>query len=104
MPYDNLYIRVLSTDEQTNQLFNANEGSSGLQFMVSYPVDEDGNINYQFIGNVNVRDLTISEASAKIQSVLSDYVPRASIIVRFVDNKVTVIGQVEHQGLYTFSQ
>lgn len=104
MPNDNLYIKVLSIDEQSNTLFNANQGNAGLQLLISYPVDEDGNINFQFVGNIQVKGLTVNEASAKIQSVISEYIPRSSVIVRFVENKVSLLGQVENEGVYTFTQ
>jgi polysaccharide biosynthesis/export protein len=102
--FDNLYIRVLSIDEQTNTIFNANEGNTGMQFMISYLVDENGNINFPFVGNINVGGLTITQASTKIQTALSEYVPKTSVIVRYVENKVTVMGQVERQGVYSFTQ
>ena len=103
-PYDHLYIKVLSIDEQTNRLFDVNQGNAGLQVMITYLVDKDGNIDFPFIGNINLAGLTISQASSKIQSALSQYIPKASLIVRFLENKVTVMGQVEHQGVFTFTQ
>jgi polysaccharide export outer membrane protein len=105
MPFDNLYIKVISIDEQTNQIFNPNEGTMvGSANFIGYLVDEKGNINFPFVGNINVGGLSISEATIKIQSALSEYVSKTSLIVRFVDNKVTVMGQVERQGVFPFSQ
>jgi polysaccharide biosynthesis/export protein len=104
MPYDNLYIKVLSIDEQQNRLFDANQGNAGLQVMISYLVDNDGNIDFPFVGNLNVAGLTINQASTKIQTALSEYVPKTSIIVRFMENKVTIMGMVDHQGVFQFIQ
>jgi polysaccharide export outer membrane protein len=100
MPFDNLFIRVLSIDEQTNTLFDVNAGNAGLQFVVGFLVDENGNIDFPFVGSVNVAGLTLSQASLKLQESLSDYVPKASIVIRFIDNKVTIMGQVEHEGVF----
>jgi polysaccharide export outer membrane protein len=104
-PFDNLYIKILSIDDNTNRLFNSSEGTmSSSSNTISYVVDEKGNINFPFVGNINVGGLSISEASNKIQNALSEYVSKISVIVRFVDNKVSVLGQVENQGVYSFSQ
>lgn len=108
-PFDKLYVRVLSIDLQTSQIFNASDemrmGSYGsLAGLIGYPVDEDGNINFPFVGNINVLSLTTTEAAAKIQSALSDYVSNTSIVVKYVDNQVTIMGEVQRQGVYSFSQ
>jgi len=109
MPFDKLYIRVLSIDLQTSQIFNTAEEMRSLGYGVSsgllgYLVDEEGNINFPFVGKINVASLTTAEAAVKIQEALSDYVANTSIIVKYVDNQVTVMGEVARQGLYPFSQ
>ena len=108
-PFDKLYIRVLSIDLQTNQIFNSTEelrlGAYGSTAgLIGYLVDEDGNISFPFVGKINVMDLTTADAADKIQKALSDYVPQTSIIVKYVDNQVTVMGEVQRQGIYSFSQ
>lgn len=103
VPFDNLYIKVLSIDEQTNQIFDANAGGGSL-FLITYPVDDKGNIDFPFVGSINLEGLNISQASTKIQTALSAYVPKASVIVRFVENTVTVMGQVSQQGTFSYTQ
>ena len=77
---------------------------SNMAGLIGYLVDEEGNINFPFVGEINVVDLTTAEAADRIQKALSDYVPQTSIIVKYVDNQVTVIGEVQSQGVYSFSQ
>jgi polysaccharide biosynthesis/export protein len=105
MPFDKLYINVLSIDPQTSQIFNSNDEmryttDNGI---IGYLVDEKGNINFPFVGNINVMSLTLSQASLKIQQALNDYVSNTSIVVKFVDNQVTIMGEVQRQGVYSFS-
>ena len=105
MPFDKLYINVLSIDPQTSQIFNSTDEmryntDNGI---IGYLVDEKGNINFPFVGKINVGNLTTAQASAKIQEALNDYVSNTSIIVKFVDNLVTVVGEVQRQGVYSFS-
>jgi polysaccharide biosynthesis/export protein len=109
MPFDKLFIKVLSIDPQTSQIFsNADEiRSSGLggTDVLGYMVDENGNINFPFVGTINVNSMTAAQASAKIEKELSAYVPtNTSVIVKFIDNQVTVMGEVERQGVYPFTQ
>jgi polysaccharide export outer membrane protein len=108
MPFDKLYIRVLSIDPQTSQIFNSADefraGSTSSSGIIGYLVDEGGNINFPFVGNINVGSLTTAQASLKIQKALSDYVSNTSVIVKYIDNQVTVIGEVQSQGVYGFTQ
>jgi polysaccharide export outer membrane protein len=107
-PFDKLYIRVLSIDLATSQIFNASDemriSSSGTTGLIGYLVDEDGNINFPFVGKIYVASMTTAEAADKIQKALSDYVSNTSIVVKYVDNQVTVMGEVQRQGVYTFIQ
>ena len=108
VPFDNLYIRVLSIDPQTSQIFNSTEGvrvGGGQNTnLISYLVDEEGNITFPFVGKINVGSLTTAEAADKIQKALSDYVSNISVVVKFVDNRVTVLGEVQTPGVFTFTQ
>lgn len=107
MPFDKLYVKVLSIDPQTSLIFNTSEEirySSTGSSVIGYLVDEGGNINFPFVGNINVGGLTTSKASEKIQKALNDYVSNTSISVKYVDNQVTVLGEVQRQGVYNFSQ
>ena len=70
--------------------------------MLSYPVDDNGNINLPFIGLVAVKGLTINQAKDKIESALSKSLNNVSIVVRFISNKVTILGEVNQPGQYSF--
>jgi polysaccharide biosynthesis/export protein len=104
-PFDNLYIKVLSTDEKTAQIFNSTDPfrSELSSSLISYLVDEKGNINFPFAGEINVGGLTTSLASIKIQKTLSEYISNTAVIVKFIDNKVTLMGEVNHQGVFPFT-
>jgi len=106
-PFDNLYIRVLSIDEKTAQIFNSQDNSrnSGNNSLISYMVDEKGNIEFPFVGNINVAGITTAEANVKIEKALKEYLSATTaVVVRFVDNKVTLLGEVQRPGQYPFTQ
>lgn len=106
MPFDKLYIKVISIDPQTSQIFNSTEEmrNGTANGVLGYLVDESGNVNFPFVGNINVINLTTAQASEKIQKALSEYVSQTSITVKYIDNQVTVMGEVKQQGVYNFIQ
>jgi len=106
MPFDKLYIKVISIDATTSQIFSTNEEmrSTNNNGIMGYLVDESGNINFPFVGEINLSSLTTAQASEKIQKALTVYVGNTSVIVKYVDNQVTVMGAVNQQGVYSFIQ
>jgi len=100
-PYDYLYIKIYSLDEKTNAIFN--ERSYNIENeLISYAVDDRGEIIVPFIGEILVKDLTINEARKKIESSLSVYLNNISVTVRFISNKITVLGEVFSPGQHSF--
>jgi polysaccharide export outer membrane protein len=107
LPFDRLYIRILSIDPQTREIFAYPEEarySSSSNSIVGYLVDESGNIDFPFVGKINIGSLTLKDAGIKIQNALSEYVANTTIIVKFIDNQVSILGEVQQQGVYGFSQ
>jgi polysaccharide biosynthesis/export protein len=107
MPFDRLYIRIMSIDPQTRQIFDFPEEvrySTSGNSVIGYLVDEAGNIDFPFVGKINVGSLLLSDAGAKIQTALNQYVPNTTINVKFIDNQISVLGEVQRQGVYSFSQ
>jgi polysaccharide export outer membrane protein len=101
-PYDYLYIRIYSLDEQTNSIFRERDYGAYQTELISYAVDDVGNINFPFVGNILVKDLTINQAKEKIENSLTRYLNNVSVRVRFVSNKITVLGEVYRPGDYSF--
>lgn len=100
-PFDYLYIKIFSLDEKTNAVFN--ERSMNVENeLLSYTVDGKGSITMPFVGEILVKDMTINQAREKIEKSLSVYLNNISIIVRFVSNKVTVLGEVNLPGQHAF--
>lgn len=100
-PYDYLYIKIFSLEEKTNSIFNDRSYNVDNE-LLSYSVDDKGNISLPFIGNIFVKDLTLNQAREKIESALGSRLNYISVIVRFVSNKVTVLGEVANPGQHAF--
>jgi len=104
---DNLYIKVLSFDEKTYGFFNlepANAasyvGSEASLNLYCYTVSESGYIDFPFVGEIYVKDLTLKEAKAVIEKQLKAYLNQTSVIVRFVSKEITILGEVNRPGKY----
>ncbi|RIH65717.1 hypothetical protein D1164_08645 [Mariniphaga sediminis] len=111
-PFDNLYLNVLTLDEEINQLFNPTMGNgygSGTQqlfgdrasqYINGYMVAEDGTVNLPVIGKVKVAGLNLSEAQAQVREQAEVYLKDPNIKVKVLNFKVNVTGEVKSPGLY----
>ncbi|RZK44842.1 MAG: sugar transporter [Hymenobacter sp.] len=101
-PNDLLSITVNSLNPESNILFNngvlAPAGSSVQAASPTrsegYLVDKDGNINFPVVGSIALGGLTKTQASEKITASLKNFVKNPIINIRFLNFKITVMGEV----------
>ncbi len=102
-PYDYLYIKIYSLDERTSKIFEQDvRFNQTNEQLISYEVSDKGYINFPFIGNIVLKDLTLEDARTKLELELNKYLTNISVRVRFVGNKITVLGEVKRPGNFTF--
>ena len=107
MPYDNLFIRVVTPDPQWAELFNTSEGgaiTAESASLFGYQVDINGNIEIPFVGDLDVGGKTLSEIKVKLDSTFKHYLKDASITVKLINNYVSIIGEVNQPGRYPISK
>jgi len=110
LPYDNLYIRVITPDPQWSEIFNVmptGQGGSLTQesaTLLGYPVDANGDIEIPFVGKLEVAGKSLSETKNMLDSTFRNYVKDAAITVRLVNNYVSIIGEVRMPGRYPLSK
>ncbi len=100
-PGDELYITVSTSDEQRTN-FSVVDYAAVDVMLRSYTVGNDGFIRFPYLGSVNVLGKTLIEVSDEIQEALISYITTPSVLVRFVNKKITVIGEVGAPGVYNF--
>lgn len=66
-----------------------------------YLVDEGGNIELQGLGRLHVAGLTRNQVKDTVASKLKDYLDNPYCTVRFLNFKFTVLGEVNHQGIFS---
>lgn len=102
-PGDELYIRVTSSDDEPTSFPDRSNNQVYDPSLLSYTVDEDGFIKLPYIQRINVQDLTLPEASDSIERELSQYLYYPSVFIKYVNNKVTILGEVNRPGVYVFN-
>ena len=103
---DELYIQVTSADENETA-FSQGRGTGGNTVrdpsVISYAVDPEGFIKLPYVNKIKLDGLTLIEASDLIEEELSQYLLYPSVFIRFVNNKVTILGEVNRPGVYVFN-
>ncbi|MEK6480840.1 polysaccharide biosynthesis/export family protein [Catalinimonas sp. 4WD22] len=104
---DVLQIDVRNPDPTTTALFSKNEGqivngnvNPAYLYLAGYSVDDNGNINIPIVGTVKVDGLTVNEAETLVQTEIDKYLNNASVEVKLVSFKVSVLGEVRNPGYY----
>jgi polysaccharide biosynthesis/export protein len=106
---DNLYVGFSTQDQDltrtTDPTGNGSpigvgyESSSGRTINGNI-VDPDGNITLPLVGKVPVAGLTVAQAEDTIRAATKDYFKNATIKVRLLSYKLTILGEVKMPGVY----
>jgi polysaccharide biosynthesis/export protein len=105
-PGDYLYIRIITLDEKSNTLFNSVSGSgySGgsytdqYTYLTSYMVNDTGFINFPVVGHINAKGFTVGQMEQELHKKLSEYIKEATVIVKLVSFKISMLGEVGNPG------
>jgi len=106
---DILDIRVQSSDPEVTNIFNMNQGEGGgnwfrgdpgAMYLSGYEVNSLGLVKLPIIGEIYVKDLTLSDIQRAIQDEVDKYIINATVVVKLVSFKITVLGEVARPGYY----
>ena len=107
MPSDNLLITVSALNPEHVDVFNTiqlNRGSSANLELQGHLVDENGDINFPGIGKLHVAGLTKQEAIDMIQNKISVLVKNTTVNIRFLNYRISVLGEVNRPGVHHVSE
>ncbi len=76
-------------------------GSGGGSSTSGYMVDQKGNIEYPQLGTLHIEGLTREQVAELIKSKLDGQLTQPSVIVRFQNFKISVLGEVNSPGSFT---
>jgi polysaccharide export outer membrane protein len=89
----------ISTSVQNNQL-NGGYGI-GNPTPPGYLIDQEGNVDLPVIGKQKLSGLKRSEAIELIKEKLKAYVNGPTVLIRILNYKITVLGDVKNPGTFT---
>jgi len=106
---DNLYVGISTQDQDLTKMTDptGNGLPIGMTFEGSASrsvngnlVDAAGNINLPMLGKIAVAGMTIAEAEDTIRAISRQYLKDATVKVRLLSYKVTILGEVKTPGIY----
>ena len=109
---DNLYINIQSMNMEVNQLFSPSKsinnsggtqsdyGQVSSQYFNGYQVNQKGKILLPVIGEVSVAGLTEESAKDAIQKRVDEFFKDATVKVKIMTFKLTILGEVKAPGVY----
>lgn len=103
-PDDQLAISITSASPELSAQFTASQSAAAGSAApgssaAGYLVDKKGNIQLYKLGDVKVAGLTRSELKEKLLRELSPYLKDPVVSVRFLGQRVTVLGEVTRPGV-----
>ena len=112
-PGDILHIAVYSTDPEAAAPFNlqatltpnaiAAPHQHTLEMFLGYGVNSEGTIDFPVLGRIAVGGLTLPQVRDTIERQLRIYLREATVSVRFINFRITVLGEVNQPGTFTVS-
>lgn len=66
-----------------------------------YLIDGNGEIDFPVIGKIQLAGLTRSEAVELLKTKLGAYIAKPSVVIRILNYKITVLGEVRNPGTFT---
>ncbi|MBN2764847.1 MAG: polysaccharide biosynthesis/export family protein [Paludibacteraceae bacterium] len=104
---DRLFVKVYSTDEKTNALFNGSTGNSqmmmgtgGASDLYTYLVNEEGAITFPMIGDIFMAGKSVREATTTLEKAIEPLFRFSTVEMRVVNRNFSVIGGGK-SGYYT---
>lgn len=109
---DYLYIKVFSLNKADMATFNGQDnqisfsqvfGDNAYSRLYLYLVDENGEIDYPFVGKVNVEGMNLRQVKLTMESLLAEMMTLYSVEVRLSNKTFSVIGE-SRTGRYVMNK
>jgi polysaccharide export outer membrane protein len=111
-PNDELYIQINSLDEEAANVFSGSRQQSAYMgsiqpygaSLLSYSVNKNGYLQLPVIGEILVKDKTLSDVSLILKDSLSHILNHPIVSVKLVNRYVSILGEVINPGHYAYAQ
>lgn len=104
-PQDILSINISSLNPESSAIFNfaSTSTTQAQESVIGYPgylVDEHGDVQLPILGTLHVANLTSSQLREQIRLKLIAYLKEPVVIVKLVNFKISIMGDVAHPGQF----
>ena len=110
-PNDILKIEISDLNPLVSAPFNISGGAANMQSvemmqLSGYLVTPQGNVTLPILNEIKVGSLTPAEAELKVKDRLisEGYLVNPTVVVRVLNNKFTILGEVNSPGVITFTE
>ncbi len=101
-PNDILFIHVNTSNTKLSEFFNPSRGGTGsnanLSALYNYPIDDHYNIEFPFVGKINLEGCNRNQARLKIIDSLRPFLTDAQVTLRLADPSFVILGEVGNRG------
>lgn len=107
---DFLYIRILTLDQKSNEIFANITGSGSTSgymnyadqslYLTSYMVNDSGFVKFPLLGNIDAAGHTIIEIEQNLNKAVSEIIKQSSVVVKLVLFNISILGEVKNPGKY----
>jgi polysaccharide biosynthesis/export protein len=106
---DILYIRVYTMNQEISDLINQTIGGSQQNlfqnepnlYINGYTVDDSGCVEIPVLGRIMVAEKTVDQAITAVRERSAQFLKDATIILKLVSFKFSVLGEVARPGTYS---
>ncbi len=99
----NIQVYSSSLDPRIDELYNVRSSSGSTQNsqLIGTLVDQSGNIEHPRVGTIRAEGLTKNQLADVIRSKLVTQLTQPTVIIRFLNFRVTVLGEVGDPGVHS---
>ena len=106
---DVLYVNFYSFDKSLTEMFTRSNSTSSYSmwnseanvYVNGFSVSDSGFVELPMIGKVFVKGNTINQVKKKIQDKAKLYIKDITVLVKLLNFRFTVVGEVNRPGTYT---
>lgn len=103
MPNDQLYVNVYTSNPKLSEYFNPGRNSNSNVntqniSLFAYVIDDEMNIDFPFVGKINLSGCNKIEAKERISEALKPFLTDAQITVRLYNSTFLALGEFGRVG------
>lgn len=105
--HDVLSVKIKSTaDSEVSSTFNitseviGTSSAPGVLYVDGYSIDKEGQVTLPVLGSIKLAGLTLETAHDSIQRRANKYLNQATVLLKLVSFKITVLGEVKNPGYH----